>query len=99
MIKAYLDMEVIPVQLIAGGFLGMLPSLISHMNKSFFLLNQMCLHYGLETDKCEYHPSLLPPPVPYVLHLGTKRRNSPSVIRKRNTLNSPLGILRYPDRS
>lgn len=86
-------MEVFPVQLIARGFLGTLPSLISHMNKSFFLLNQMCLHYGLETDTCEYHPSLLSSPVPYVLYLGTKRRNSPSVIRKRNTLNSPTDIL------
>lgn len=36
--------------------------------------------------------------VPYVLHLRTERRNSPSVIRERNTSNSTMDILRYPDR-
>lgn len=36
--------------------------------------------------------------VPYVLHLWTERRNSPSVIRERNTSNSTMDILRYPDR-
>ena len=49
-------MEVFPVQLTAGGFLGTLPSLISHMNSPPPLLNQMCLHYAWETDTCKQHP-------------------------------------------
>lgn len=70
-----------------GGFLGTLPSLISHVNNFFPLLKQMCLHYALEKDM-QISPFLLPssssnPAVPYVLHLWTKTRNSPSTIRKK----------------